>query len=95
MVFSDHGKTQTELDKERHQEYKNLTPEEKNMVKEMGVREAINLIEEVGEKTISDTHSGLRLLIAVRFVANVCLISFIVAKILEPTESAVESRNAK
>ena len=53
MVFSDHGKTQTELDKERHQEYKNLTPEEKNMVKEMGVREAINLIEEVGEKTIS------------------------------------------
>ena len=53
MVFSDHGKTQTELDKERLQEYKNLTPEEKNMVKEMGVREAINLIEEVGEKTIS------------------------------------------
>ena len=52
MVFSDHGKTQTELDKERLQEYKNLTPEEKNMVKEMGVREAINLIEEVGEKTI-------------------------------------------
>ena len=53
MVFSNHGKTQTELDKERLQEYKNLTPEEKNMVKEMGVREAINLIEEVGEKTIS------------------------------------------
>ena len=53
MVFSDHGKTQTKLDKERLQEYKNLTPEEKNMVKEMGVREAINLIEEVGEKTIS------------------------------------------
>ena len=53
MVFSDHGKTQTELDKERLQEYKNLAPEEKNMVKEMGVREAINLIEEVGEKTIS------------------------------------------
>ena len=53
MVFSDHGKTQTELDKERLQEYKNLTPEEKNMVKEKGVREAINLIEEVGEKTIS------------------------------------------
>ena len=53
MVFSDHGKTQTELDKKRLQEYKNLTPEEKNMVKEMGVREAINLIEEVGEKTIS------------------------------------------
>ena len=53
MVFSDHGKTQTELDKERLQEYKNLTPEEKNMVKEMGIREAINLIEEVGEKTIS------------------------------------------
>jgi len=53
MVFSDHEKTQTELDKERLQEYKNLTPEEKNMVKEMGVREAINLIEEVGEKTIS------------------------------------------
>ena len=53
MVFSDHGKTQTELDKERLQEYKNLTPEEKNMVKEIGVREAINLIEEVGEKTIS------------------------------------------
>ena len=53
MVFSDHGKTQTELDKERLQEYKNLTPEEKNMVNEMGVREAINLIEEVGEKTIS------------------------------------------
>ena len=53
MVFSDHGKTQTELDKERLQEYKNLTPEEKNMVKEMGVRDAINLIEEVGEKTIS------------------------------------------
>ena len=53
MVFSDHGKTQPELDKERLQEYKNLTPEEKNMVKEMGVREAINLIEEVGEKTIS------------------------------------------
>ena len=53
MVFSDHGKTQTELDKERLQEYKNLTPEERNMVKEMGVREAINLIEEVGEKTIS------------------------------------------
>jgi len=50
---NDHGKTQTELDKERLQEYKNLTPEEKNMVKEMGVREAINLIEEVGEKTIS------------------------------------------
>ena len=53
MVFSNHGKTQTELNKERLQEYKNLTPEEKNMVKEMGVREAINLIEEVGEKTIS------------------------------------------
>ena len=53
MVFSNHGKTQTELDKERLQEYKNLTPEEKNMVKEMGVRESINLIEEVGEKTIS------------------------------------------
>lgn len=53
MVFSDHGKTQTELDKERLQEYKKLTPEEKNMVKEIGVREAINLIEEVGEKTIS------------------------------------------
>lgn len=53
MVFSNHGKTQTELNKERLQEYKNLTPEEKNMVKEMGVREAINLIEEVGENTIS------------------------------------------
>ena len=53
MVFSNHGKTQTELNKERLQEYKNLTPEEKNMVKEIGVREAINLIEEVGEKTIS------------------------------------------
>ena len=53
MVFSDHGKTQTELDKERLQEYKNLTPEEKNMVKEMGVREAINIIEEGEEKTIS------------------------------------------
>jgi len=54
MVFSELGKSVAELERERLQEYKNLTQEEKRIVKEKGVHEAINLIEEVGEKIISE-----------------------------------------